>query len=77
MRLPRMTTRRWMILVTLIGLMLALAIQERRATRRTAELAAAYKKLQSYHEFTRQLARGLLRSEEALKGMAGAKASAP
>jgi hypothetical protein len=72
-----MTTRRLMIIAAFIGLILALVVQERRASRRAAELAAAYKELQSYHEFTHQLSRDLLRTEEALKSRAGAKVTSP
>jgi hypothetical protein len=77
MRFPRTTPRRLMIIVAFIGLILALVIQERRASRLAAELTSTYKKLQYYHEFSRELDRDLLRSEEALKATAGAKDASP
>jgi uncharacterized membrane protein affecting hemolysin expression len=77
MRLTRMTPRRLMIIAALIGVILALVIQERRASRLATELTSTYKKLQYYHEFSRELARDLLRSEEALKTTAEAKATSP
>jgi hypothetical protein len=77
MRFPRTTTRWLMVIAAFIGLGLALVIQERRASRLATELTSTYKKLQYYHEFSRELARDLLRSEEALKTVAPAMATSP
>jgi hypothetical protein len=77
MRFPRMTTRRLLVIAAFIGLVLALVIQERRASRLATELTTTYKELQHYHEFSHDLARDLLMSEKALKTMARAKAASP
>jgi len=77
MRFPRTTTRWLMVIAAFIGLVLALVIQERRASRLATELTSTNKKLQYYHEFSRKLASDLVRSEEALKTVARAKATSP
>jgi uncharacterized membrane protein affecting hemolysin expression len=77
MRFPQATTRWLMVLAAFIGLVLALVIQERRASRLATELTSTNRKLQYYHEFSRKLAFDLLRSEEALKTVARAKVTSP
>jgi hypothetical protein len=66
-----------MIVMALIAVTLALVLQERRASRLEAELTATQNKLQYFHEFSRVLARDLLRSEEALKKTARSKGGSP
>jgi hypothetical protein len=77
MQISRSTTRRAIAVTAFIAVIFALVIQERRATRLDAELTSTQKRLQTCHEFTRQLAMELLKTEDAAKAMTRSKSGLP
>jgi hypothetical protein len=66
-----------MIIVMVICIIFASLVLKRRASLLEAELTATRQKSRYYHEFSHGLGRDLLRSDEVLSAMTGAKASSP
>jgi hypothetical protein len=77
MRLSQSTTRRSLALAAFIAVLLTLVMRERRSSQLEAELTATQKRLQSCHEFSRQLALDLLRSEHTVQALTDAKSGSP